>query len=94
MKAHGLTAREVVDGKKVRFALADAVRLARECRRLVVSRGAKSVTVDLGKERPSDEDLAALLLGPSGNLRAPTVRSGSVLFVGFSEHAYETAFGG
>ena len=29
------------------------------------------------------------MLGPTGNLRAPTIRSGSTLLVGFNEAQYE-----
>ena len=32
--------------------------------------------------------LAAHLLGPTGNLKAPTLRLGDTLLVGFSEAAY------
>jgi arsenate reductase-like glutaredoxin family protein len=37
---------------------------------------------------PSDDVLAELLLGPTGNLRAPTLRKGKLLCVGFSEETY------
>ncbi len=40
------------------------------------------------KDAPDDETLAGLVLGPTGNLRAPTLRTGTTLFVGFSEEAY------
>ena len=40
------------------------------------------------KDPPDDETLSAHLLGPTGNLRAPTVRNGNTLYVGFSEEAY------
>lgn len=33
------------------------------------------------------------MLGPTGNLRAPCIRSGKTVLVGFSEEAYETALG-
>jgi arsenate reductase-like glutaredoxin family protein len=29
------------------------------------------------------------LLGPTGNLRAPTIKKGKTLFVGFNEEAYQ-----
>ena len=41
------------------------------------------------KDAPDDETLVGYLLGPSGNLRAPTIRKGKTLFVGFSEDAYK-----
>jgi arsenate reductase-like glutaredoxin family protein len=67
---------------------AEAIALAKTVSRLVVAKGKKIVDVDLKKERPSDDELAALMLGPTGNLRAPTVRKGKTLYVGFSEEAY------
>jgi hypothetical protein len=54
----------------------------------VVARGKKVVTFDLRKNPPDDETLAAHLLGPTGNLRAPTLRRGKTLYVGFSEDIY------
>jgi len=35
------------------------------------------------KSPPSRDELLSALLGPSGNLRAPTLRVGATLFVGF-----------
>ena len=49
--------------------------------------------VDLKKEKLVPAKLAALLLGPSGNLRAPTIRAGKTLVVGFSAEAYGELFG-
>lgn len=51
------------------------------------------VHIDLKKERPGDDELKKLLLGPTGNLRAPTLRRGKTLLVGFSAEAYEEVLG-
>lgn len=32
------------------------------------------------------------MLGPTGNLRAPTIRTGATVLVGFNEEAYRTVF--
>lgn len=48
------------------------------------------MTFDRKQAAPSDDELAAHLLGPTGNLRAPTLRVGKTLYVGFNESAYET----
>ena len=38
---------------------------------------------------PPDKDtLLSHLLGPTGNLRAPAIRKGKTLYVGFNEEAY------
>lgn len=41
------------------------------------------------KDPPTDDALAAHMLGPTGNLRAPTVRVGRTVFVGFNDDAYK-----
>ena len=62
--------------------------LARSADKIVVAKGKKVVTFDMKKDPPDDATLAAYLLGPTGNLRAPTIRRGKVLLVGFSNEAY------
>ena len=58
---------------------------------LRVAKGKKVVDVDLGEDRPTDEELLALLLGRSGKLRAPTIRTGDTLLVGFHLGMFEEA---
>jgi arsenate reductase-like glutaredoxin family protein len=72
----------------VRKGRAEAVALARTAGKIIVARGKKVVTLDMTKDAPDDDTLAGLLLGPSGNLRAPTIRKGKTLYVGFSEEVY------
>jgi hypothetical protein len=55
-----------------------------------VARGKKAVHVDLRASRPGRAELLSLLLGPTGGLRAPTLRVGRTLLVGFNEAAYAT----
>ena len=59
-----------------------------------MAKGKKIVTFDMKKSPPDDDTLAAHLLGPTGNLRAPTLRKGRTLLVGFSEEAYREVLGG
>jgi hypothetical protein len=40
------------------------------------------------KSPPGDDELASLLLGPSGNLRAPSLLRGKTLLVGFDPASY------
>jgi hypothetical protein len=80
------------DAKKERFGREEALKLARRASRLVVARGKRVVRVDMTKAPPSDDELAALLLGPSGNLRAPALRRGTTLFIGFDPEAYREEF--
>jgi arsenate reductase-like glutaredoxin family protein len=81
------------DAKKVRFDRDAALRLVREAEQLWVAKGKRVVHVDLKRDAPSDDDLAALVLGPSGNLRAPALRSGGKLLIGFDPAAYAEVLG-
>jgi arsenate reductase-like glutaredoxin family protein len=51
---------------------------------LYVAKGKKTLHVDLAHDRPDDAELLALLLGRSGKLRAPVLRTGSRLIVGYN----------
>jgi arsenate reductase-like glutaredoxin family protein len=83
----------VLDAKKVRMGPADALALARQVDRIVATRGTKVVTLSLRDDRPDDETLLAHLIGPSGNLRAPSAVVGRTLLVGFDEAEYRRALG-
>jgi hypothetical protein len=83
----------VVDAKKQRYAREDALALLAGVRTLVVANRGKVVREDLKSGRPEDDALAKLLLGPSGNLRAPTLRLGTTMLVGFDAAMYADAFG-
>jgi hypothetical protein len=84
----------VVDATKQRRGRVEALALARSVARVVVGRGKKVVTFDMKGAPPDDDTLAAHLLGPTGYLKAPTLRVGDTLLVGFSEHAYRQVLGG
>ena len=58
-----------------------------------VVKGKRVVHVDLRKGKPAKAELLELLLGPTGNLRAPTIRKGSTLLVGFDEATYKKVLG-
>jgi hypothetical protein len=66
----------------------EALKLARGAERVVVGRGKKVLVFDMKKSPPPDDELAGAMLGPTGNLKAPTLRIGNTLLVGFSEQAY------
>jgi arsenate reductase-like glutaredoxin family protein len=89
----GTKVAETVDARKVRFDTAGALKLLDGIDKLIAMRGAKVVTFDLKKDRPEDSVLLAHLMGPSGNLRAPTARVGKTLMVGFNEETYKEVLG-
>ncbi len=89
LETHELTVGERTDASKERKGRNEALALARKADRIIVARGKKVVTFDMKQLPPDDDTLAAHLLGPSGNLRAPTLRLGKTLLVGFSAEAYQ-----
>jgi arsenate reductase-like glutaredoxin family protein len=58
-----------------------------------VYKGKKAVTFDMKKSPPGKDEFLDAVLGATGNLRAPTVRKGKTLLVGFNEEAYRKLFG-
>ena len=56
---------------------------------LYVGKGKKLLQFNLKKERPADDELADLMLGRSGTLRAPVLRVGRKLIVGFNADALQ-----
>lgn len=51
---------------------------------LYVAKGRTIVHTDLTTERPSDDELLTMMLGRSGKLRAPAIRSEGRLLVGYN----------
>lgn len=81
-----------MDASKQRKGRAEALALARTAKTVVVARGKKVLTFDM-KQPPDDDTLATALLGPTGNLKAPTLLLGETLLVGFGEAAYQEVLG-
>lgn len=59
---------------------------------MIVAKGKTVVEFDMRKSPPDDATLLAAILGPTGNLRAPTIRKRKTLLVGFSEEAFTATF--
>ena len=67
--------------------------MARAAHRLIAAKGKKVTTIDLQSAPPADEVLAGLMLGPTGNLRAPLMRVGQTILVGYNDQAFTAIFG-
>ena len=67
----------------------EALALAQKASTIIAAKGSKITALDLKKDKPSNEDIAAVMMGPTGNLRAPTLLVGSTLYIGFNEEAYK-----
>jgi hypothetical protein len=85
--------KEQVDANKTRIGRDDALAVLDGIDKLIAMKGKKVAVFDLKKSRPDDDVLLDHLLGPTGNLRAPTARVGKTLLVGFNEPTYAEVLG-
>ena len=81
-----------MNASKERFGKGDLKTLFADASEVVVAKGKKVVTFDLKKDPPSAAELAAHVLGPTGNLRAPAIRTGKRWLIGFNEEAFGERF--
>ena len=81
-----------MDARKTTLKEKDALQLVRDVDEIYASKGKQVVHLDLKTEKPDRATLVGLLLGPTGNLRAPTLRKGRTLIVGFDAATYAKLF--
>ena len=67
--------------------------MARAAERLIAAKGKKVTQVDISQDHPADDDLAKLMLGPTGNMRAPTMRVGRTVIVGYNDQVFAEELG-
>ena len=87
MDASGLTPNESVPASR-KLGRDDALKLASSASKVIVAKGKKVNQFSI-LGTPSDEVVEAML-GPTGNLRAPTMRVGKTVVVGFNEEQYQS----
>lgn len=78
----------VANAKRTRLGETDALALVSRVDEIYAAKGKKVVHLDLQKDKPGKAEILAAIMGPSGNLRAPAIRRGRTLFVGFNEEAF------
>lgn len=83
----------MVDARKERFGSGELDPIFKGARRILACKGKKVQEFDMRSAAVTDEVLEAAVLGPSGNLRAPTLRAGSTVVVGFHAEVYADLFG-
>jgi arsenate reductase-like glutaredoxin family protein len=88
LERHAVEVKKVSDANKQKQGRAEALALTKTVNVIHVVKGKKIVTIDMN-EAPDDDTLVGYLLGPTGNLRAPTIKKGKTLYVGFNEEAYQ-----
>jgi arsenate reductase-like glutaredoxin family protein len=89
MEARKLTAREVVDARKVKLGKREVAAILRSTGKIHAMKGTKLVSFDLKRDPPVEKELYEALLGPTGSLRAPAIRTGKTLIVGFNEDSWK-----
>ena len=82
-----------MNAKKDTLKEKEALALARTVNEIYAAKGKQVVHLNMKKDKPDAATLKKLLLGPTGNLRAPTLRKGKTLVVGFDEETYRELFG-
>ena len=90
MDAKGIEAKETVPASK-KLGKKEASDLAKEASKVIVAKGKKISEFKPGG-KPSKEVIEAML-GPTGNLRAPTIKKGKTVLVGFNEDVFTEVFG-
>lgn len=82
------TAKTQVNARKEPIDRDGALELMQTVSRVVAVKGKKVLQFSLKKDQAPDDDLLSAVIGPSGNLRAPAIRKGKTLVVGFHPDAY------
>ena len=82
-----------MDAKKTTLGENEALALVKQVDEIYAAKGKKVVHLNIQRDQPDKDVLAKLLLGPTGNLRAPVRQKGKTLVVGFDEETYRKVFG-
>ena len=77
---------------KIKIPRDEALAHARKAKKVWASKGRKLLKFDLSTGT-SDDELAKVILGRSGTLRAPAFLAGDVFVVGFHAEGYAELFG-
>ena len=84
MDANGIEAGEIVPASR-KLGKKDAGTMAKAASKIYVAKGKK---LDEFKGGKADAKTVAAMLGPTGNLRAPCIRVGKIVLVGFNEELF------
>ncbi len=87
----GIAARETVDARKVKVGKPQIAQILRGTHQVIACKGSATVDFNLRQDPPVEKVLYENLIGPTGSLRAPAIRLGRTLVVGFGEDAWSRA---
>ncbi|HEY8123479.1 MAG TPA: ArsC family (seleno)protein [Myxococcota bacterium] len=85
MDAKKLPPAETVSASK-KLSRKDAEEIAKGASRVIVAKGKQVEEFETGGKAP--KAVIEAMLGPTGNLRAPLVRAGKTVLVGFNDEAW------
>lgn len=88
MDASNIEAKEVIPASR-KLAKSEAAQLAKNASKIIVAKGKKVTEFAGGK---ATAEVIEAMLGPTGNLRAPTIRKGKTVLVGFNDEAFAKVF--
>jgi arsenate reductase-like glutaredoxin family protein len=90
LEANDITITEQVPASR-KLQATDAKELLGAASKLIVAKGKKVNEFSAGPG--ASADAVAAMLGPTGNLRAPTIVRGKTVVVGFNDEAFSKIFG-
>ncbi len=93
LDANEIDVSELVDCKKNPKAGSEALEILKDVDKVYSVIGKTVRVVELNDTRPADSELLKLLLGPTGNLRAPTIKFDDTVVVGFENDTYSNLLG-
>ena len=89
LDTHNLQAESRTDARKEKLEAGTVWELMGSAERIVVAKGRRVETFVPTEE--TQESILKSVMGRSGSLRSPTVRSGDVFFVGYNDTLYQSA---
>ena len=89
LDANHITPAEIVPASR-KLGRNDAAAIIKAATRVIVAKGKKLDEFPGGKPTPAAIEA---MLGPTGNLRAPTIRVGGTVLVGFDEATFKSVMG-
>lgn len=76
------------DARKIKKTQEEMIELAQKHKKIVSIKGKKAIEINIKNEEVTPAAILGLLVGPSGNLRAPTISVGPTLVIGFDPETY------
>lgn len=77
-----------MNATKERYGADDLEALFEGASKVIAMKGKKVTEVRFARNDDAVAEVQAVALGPTGNLRAPTIRAGKTWLVGFNEDVY------